>query len=141
MPQNWSLPIPWPFATIPNAANIVAGYQTSKIKPLIDSPNIQPLFDTIKSLMGQKTYRSLSHCCFSNLSGQSFIAITHYDSDKPGETGFIAAMKPKSGMSDFNAFVAKLKTTWPEFVKDTTSGTANVGSVDYQMDQRPECAG
>src|SRR5580658_9237305 len=42
------------FATIPNGATVLEGYQTSRVKTLLDSPNAKPLLDSIVNLIGQK---------------------------------------------------------------------------------------
>lgn len=124
------------FATVPNAAEIVKGYQTSRLKQLGDSPNARPIIDSITNLIGQKNIEVIN-AFLPNLSGQSFIAVTRFDPDKPAEVGFIAGMKPKAGMGDFAAFVEKLKATWPEFVKLGKTGTGNIAGVDYQWIQGP----
>ncbi|MCE0497933.1 MAG: DUF3352 domain-containing protein [Methylacidiphilales bacterium] len=124
------------FATIPNAAKIVTDYQTSQLKTLIESPNTKPLSDSIQHQIGDK-YLDLINTFLPNLSGQSFIAITHYDADHPEKTGFIAAMKPKPGLGNFDAFVDKLKAAYPDLLKEGTTGTGNVAGVDYQYLQGP----
>ena len=103
------------FATIPNAATVIEGYQTSQVKTLVDSPNAKPLQDAIINLIGPKNV-DLLHTFLPNLSGQSFIAVTHFDYDHPEQIGFIAAMKPKAGMGDFSAFLEKIKTAWQKLL-------------------------
>src|ERR1700722_19417827 len=66
------------FATIPNAAEITTDYQTSHLKELVDSPNAKPLVDAISQWLGQKNL-DLLLAFAPNLSGQSFIAVTHID--------------------------------------------------------------
>jgi hypothetical protein len=122
--------------TIPNAANLTVGYETSQLKKLVDAPEAKPIIDTIIEWVGHKNADLIS-AFLPNLSGQSFIAITHLDPDKPEQTGFIAAMKPKTGTGQFDAFVEKLKATYPEFIKDGTTGTGNVNGVDYQWIKGP----
>ena len=124
------------FATIPNGATLLDGYQTSKLKTLLNSPNAKPLHDAIVNLIGQKNV-DLIQTFLPNLSGQSFIAVTHFDYDHPEQLGLIAAMKPKAGMGDFGAFLEKLKTTWPDILKQGTMGTGAVEGVDYQWLQGP----
>jgi hypothetical protein len=124
------------FATIPNAATILEGYQTSQAKTLLDSPNAKPLHDTLVSLIGQKNV-DLIHAFLPNLSGQSFIAVTHFDYDHPEQIGLIAAMKPKAGLGDFGTFLEKLKATWPDILKQGRTGTGTVEGVDYEWIQGP----
>src|ERR1700761_2230234 len=124
------------FLEIPNAGAIAVGYQTSQLKTLVDSPNMKPLIDSIVDTIGKKNL-DLINTFLPNLSGQSFIALTHVDVDKPAQTGFVAAMRPKSGTGNFDAFVEKLKTTWPALTEGATIGKGNVGGVDYQSIQGP----
>jgi hypothetical protein len=124
------------FATIPNAVRVFQGYQTSQLKTLADSPNIKPLFDTIVNLVGQKNI-DLLQAFLPNLSGQSFIAVTHFDYDHPAEVGLIAGMKPKAGMGDFDSFIEKLKATWPDTFKQGIPGTGTVAGVDYKWIRGP----
>jgi hypothetical protein len=124
------------FFTIPNAAKLTTGYETSQLKKLVDAPEAKPVIDSIINLLGQKN-ADLIRAFLPNLSGQSFIAITHFDPDKPGEIGFIAAMKPKPGSGNFDAFVEKLKATYPDLLKQGTTGTGNVNGVDYQWIKGP----
>jgi hypothetical protein len=124
------------FATIPNAATVIEGYQTSQVKTLVDSPNAKPLQDAIINLIGPKNV-DLLHTFLPNLSGQSFIAVTHFDYDHPEQIGFIAAMKPKAGLGDFGAFLEKLKTTWPDILKQGKTGKGTVAGVDYEWIQGP----
>jgi hypothetical protein len=124
------------FASIPNGATLLEGYETSKAKTLLDSPNMAALHDSIAKTIGQKNI-DLLHNFLPCLSGQSFVAITHFDSDHPEKVGFIAAMKPKAGLGDFGAFLDKVKTTWPDLLKLATTGAATVDSVDYQWIQGP----
>ena len=124
------------FATIPNAAALLEGYQTSKLKTLVDSPNTKPLEDALVSSVGQKNI-DLLHSFLPNLSGQSFIAVTRFDSDHPEQIGLIAAMKPKSGLGDFGSFVEKLKAAWPDVIKQGKTGTGSVAGVGYEWIQGP----
>jgi hypothetical protein len=124
------------FATIPNAATILESYQTSQLKTLVDSPNAKPLQDAVVNLLGEKNL-GLIEAFLPNLSGQSFVAITHFDYDHPEEIGLIAAMKPKAGLGDFDAFVEKLKGAWPDVLKQGKTGTGTVAGVDYQWIQGP----
>ena len=123
------------FVSIPNAANIVEGYETSHVKKLVEDPNSKPLRDVIANYVGTKNL-DLLQAFLPNLSGQSFIAVTHFDYDHPEKVGLIAAMKPKPGLGNFNAFIEKLKTTWPE-IKLGRTGTSSVEGIDYQWIQGP----
>jgi hypothetical protein len=124
------------YATIPNAATIATGYQTSQLKQLVDSPNTKPLSDSIVTAIGQKNI-DLFNAFLPNLSGQSFFAVTHFDSNHPEQTGLIAGLKPKAGMGSFDAFIAQLKTSYPDFLKQGTTGMGNVAGVDYQWLKGP----
>jgi hypothetical protein len=124
------------YATIPNAATIATGYQTSQLKQLVDSPNSQPVSDTIVNAIGQKNI-DLLNAFLPNLSGQSFFAVTHYDSNHPEQIGLVAGMKPKAGMASFDTFITQLKTTWPDILKQGTTGTGSVAGVDYQWLKGP----
>jgi biopolymer transport protein ExbD len=123
-------------ATIPNAATIIDGYETSQVKTVVESPNAQPLHDVIVNTLGQKNF-DLLNAFLPNLSGQSFIAITHYDGDHPEQIGLIAAMKPKAGLGDFGTFLEKLKATWPDILKQGKTGTGTVEGVEYEWLQGP----
>ncbi len=124
------------FATIPNGASVLAGYQSSHLKALVDSPNAHPVIDLLQHWIGEKN-ADLFQAFLPNLSGQSFMAITHLDADHPEQAGFIAAMKPKAGLGDFDGFVEKLKAAWPDLLKQGTTGTGNVAGFDYQWIQGP----
>jgi hypothetical protein len=122
------------FAVIPNAAAIGTGYETSQLKKLVDSPNVQPLLDRLTELVGQKKL-DLLKLFLPNLSGQSFVALTHFDPNKPDETGFVAGLKPKPGMENFDAFIAQVNATYPDLLRETTTGKGNLLGVDYQWIQ------
>jgi len=124
------------FLSIPNAAKLTAGYETSQLKKLVDSPNLQPLIDTVIHWIGEKN-RALILAFLPNLSGQSFIAITHLDPDNAAKIGFIAGMKPKPGMGDFDGFVEKVKAAYPDEIKQGTTGAGHVADIDYQWIQGP----
>jgi hypothetical protein len=124
------------FANIPNAASLVAGYETSQLKTLVNSPNAQPIHDAIVNLIGSKNL-DLLYTFLPNLSGQSFIAITHFDYDHLENVGLVAAMKPKAGMGDFDAFLEKLKDTWPNVLRQGKTGTGSVDGVSYDWIQGP----
>jgi len=124
------------FATIPNGAAIAEALQSSQLKKLLDSPNAKPVHDYLVSMIGQKNV-DLWHAFLPNLSGQSFIAITHFDYDKPQEIGFIAAMKPKAGLADFGTFLDKIKSTWPDIIKQGKTGQSTVAGVQYDWIQGP----
>jgi Protein of unknown function (DUF3352) len=127
------------FASIPNGVNVAAGYQTSRLKTLIDSPNSKPLQDAIVSLIGQKN-ADLIQNFLPNLSGQSFIAVTHFDYDHPEQIGLIAALKPKAGLGDFDQFLEKLKATWPDVIRQGHTGSGDVAGVHYDWIQGPGAA-
>jgi hypothetical protein len=124
------------FASIPNAATLLEGYQSSQAKTLLASTNVKPLQDSVVNLIGQKNL-DLIYDFLPNLSGQSFVAITHFDSDHPEKVGLIAAMKPKAGLGDFATFLDKVKAAWPDVIKQGKTGTATVEGVDYQWIQGP----
>ncbi len=119
------------FAEIPNGAVIIEGYESSLAKSVLESPNIKPLHDYIVNAVGPKNV-DLFNTFVPNLSGQSFIAITHFDYDHPEQTGLIAAMKPKSGLGDFENFLEKLKQTYPDQIKNGKTGHDTVDGVDYE---------
>ena len=119
------------FATIPNAAGIVTGYDSSQLKKLVDAPESQPLFDEIQKLVGDKNL-ALLKVLLPDLSGQSFIALTHFDPSKPDETGFIAAMKPKAGTDNFDTFVTQVNAAYPDMAHETKTGRDKLLGVDYQ---------
>ncbi|HUB67570.1 MAG TPA: DUF3352 domain-containing protein [Candidatus Methylacidiphilales bacterium] len=127
------------FASIPNGVDIATGYQTSQLRGLVESPNMQPVIDWLKQQIGTKNF-DLIQTFLPNLSGQSFIAITHFDADHPEKTGFVAAMRPKPGLGNFNAFVDKLKAAYPEQLKEGKTGAGNVAGVDYQYLEGPGAA-
>jgi len=124
------------FLTIPNAAKLVTGYETSDLKKLVDSPDAKPLIDAVIDWIGHKN-ADLILAFLPNLSGQSFIAITHFDPNKPEQVGLIAGMKPKFGSGNFDAFIEKLKATYPDTLKQGTTGAGQVAGVDYQWIQGP----
>ena len=124
------------FATIPNGAAVVEGFEGSQAKSVLDSPNIKPLHDYLVNWIGQKNV-DLFYAFLPNLSGQSFIAVTHFDYDHPEQVGLIAAMKPKAGLGDFGTFLEKIKTTWPDIIKQGKTGSGNVAGVDYEWIQGP----
>jgi hypothetical protein len=124
------------FASIPNAADVVTGFQTSQLKTVLENPNCKPLHDAIVSLIGKPNV-DLLHTFLPNLSGQSFVAVTHFDYDHPETIGLIAAMKPKAGLGDFGAFLEKLKATYPDVIKQGRTGTGTVDGVEYDWIQGP----
>ncbi|MEJ0001270.1 MAG: hypothetical protein WDO13_20190 [Verrucomicrobiota bacterium] len=127
------------FAEIPNAADLASGYESSQARTLVESPNMKPLIDTIESQIGTKNMELL-RTFLPNLSGQSFIAVTHFDYDHPESTGLIAAMRPKAGLGDFGGFLAKLKATYPDVLSQGTTGRGNVEGFDYEWIQGPGAA-
>ncbi|MDB4793663.1 hypothetical protein OAG63_01370, partial [Methylacidiphilales bacterium] len=56
------------FLTIPNAAKVTTGYETSRLKKLVDAPEAKPLIDSITNLIGQKN-ADLIYAFLPNLSG------------------------------------------------------------------------
>jgi biopolymer transport protein ExbD len=124
------------FATIPNATSLLTGYETSHLKTLVDSPNTGLAQDTLNNWVGKKNL-DLLNTFLPNLSGQSFVAITHFDVDHPDHLGLIAAMKPKPGTGNFDAFLEKLKDTWPDFIKQGKTGAGSVAGLNYQWIQGP----
>ena len=124
------------FATIPNAARVVAGYETSDLKKVLETPDSKPLTDSITNLIGPKNL-DLIQAFLPNLSGQSFLAVTHIDPTHLAQVGFIAGLKPKSGFGDFNAFLEKLKAAYPTLLAQGSTGAANVEGLDYQWIQGP----
>jgi hypothetical protein len=125
------------FATIPNAAELTTDYQTSHLKELVDSPNAKPLVDAISQWLGQKNL-DLLLAFAPNLSGQSFIAVTHIDPTDLSKIGLIAGLKPKPGIGDFDGFVDKLKAAYPDALAHATSGAGQVEGLDYQWLQGPQ---
>ena len=127
------------FASIPNAAPILLGYKASQLKTVIDDPNAQPLIDLALGVIGPKNaeiFKALAPC----LSGQSFIAVTKYVPGQPEQVGLIAAMHPKYGVGDFDAFITKVQATWPEEMKKATMGKGEVGGYAYQWIKGPSAA-
>jgi hypothetical protein len=119
------------FASIPNAASIAGGYETSQLKKLVDAPQTQPLFDEIQHVIGDKNL-ALLKVLLPDLSGQSFVALTHFDPNHPLETGFVAAMKPKPGTDNFDTFVTQVNAAYPELARETKTGQDKLLGVDYQ---------
>jgi hypothetical protein len=127
------------FAAIPNAAALVAGYQTSQLKELVDNPQSKPLFDFLTGVAGQKNF-DLLQSFLPEMSGQSFFAVTHFDPDHPAQVGLVAGLRPKAGIGDFDGFVDKLKAAYPETVAQGTTGTGQVEGLDYQWIRGPGAA-
>jgi len=122
------------FATIPNGAVLVEAYETSQAHQLLASPSMKPLHDVfVQTITPQKA--DLIRSFLPNLSGQSFIAITHFDANHPGDLGLIAAMKPKAGLGDFGAFLDRLKAAYPDLIKSATTGKDSVEGRDYDWIQ------
>jgi len=94
------------------------------------------VLDAITNVVGQKTLDVLVSFA-PNLSGQSFVALTHFDPDHPERIGFVAAMKPKAGLADFDAFVEKLKEALPDMLKEGKTGSGTLIGVDFQSLQGP----
>jgi hypothetical protein len=105
----------------------------------VSSPNFKTVHDAIAGVVGAKTI-DLAHSLLPNLSGQSFIAITHYDPAKPSDVGLIAAMKPKAGTGDFATFLDKLKAAAPDLAHGKT-GTDTVDGVGYEWIEPPQASG
>jgi hypothetical protein len=119
------------FALISNGAGIGADYETSKLRQLVEAPEAQPLLDSVTHLLGDKNL-ALLHVLGPDLSGQSFIAITHLDPDHPTEAGFIAGMRPKFGTDHFDEFVQQVNTSYPDLAQETKTGHDTLLGVDYQ---------
>ena len=128
------------FALIPNGAGIGASYTTSQLKKLADAPEAQPVFDKIEQLIGDKNL-GLLKVLAPNLSGQSFIAITHFDPAHPSEIGFIAGMRPKMGTDNFDAFVQQVNAAYPDMAKETKTGRDTLLGLDYQWIQGANAPG
>jgi hypothetical protein len=124
------------FATIPNGAALVEAYETSQAKTLLASPNIKPLQDMLATTLGQKNL-DLLQVFLPNLSGQSFLAVTHFDADHPESMGLIAGLRPKAGIGDFGAFLDKLKAAYPDVLQQGQTGKGNVAGYDYDWIQGP----
>jgi hypothetical protein len=124
------------FASIPNAGRIAADYPTSRLKQLADAPETKPLLDQITARLGQKNL-DLLQAFAPLLSGQSFIAFTHFDPEHPAQSSVIAALKPKAGLGNFDAFIDQLKSAYPGWAAQTTSGAAQVEGLDYRWVQGP----
>lgn len=124
------------FATIPNGTAIAVAMQSSQLKKVLDAPGIKPAHDYLTQMIGEKNL-DLLQTFLPNLSGQSFVAVTHYDYDKPQQIGLIAAMKPKSGLGDFGTFLQKIKTTYPDIIKQGKTGQSTVAGVEYEWIQGP----
>ena len=119
------------FALIANGAGVGADYETSKLRQLVEAPEAQPLLDSITRLIGDKNL-ALLHVLGPDLSGQSFIALTHFDPDHPAEAGFIAGMRPKFGADHFDEFVQQVNTSYPDLAHETKTGHDTLLGVDYQ---------
>ena len=122
------------FALIPNGAGVGTSYTTSQLKKLADSPEAQPIFDKVEQIIGDKNL-GLLKVLAPNLSGQSFIAITHFDPAHPGEIGFIAGMRPKMGTDNFDTFVQQVNAAYPDMAKETKTGRDTLLGLDYQWIQ------
>ena len=124
------------YAAIPNGASIVAGYEGSQLKKLVDAPEAKPLIDQVTARIGAQNLALLQEFA-PNLSGQSFIAVTHFDATHPAQVGLIAAFKAKAGMGNFDKFVTDLRTAYPRFFAQGTTGKSQVGGLDYEWIQGP----
>jgi hypothetical protein len=119
------------FAYIADGAGLYSGYNGSQLRQIIDSPNTQPLLNTIEQQVGDKNL-GLLRVLLPNLSGQSFIAITHFDPANPAAVGLVAAMKPKLGFDNFDTFVQQLNVAYPEMAGETKTGHDTLLGVDYR---------
>jgi len=127
------------FASIPNAATLADGFQTSKARALLYHPNAKTICDRVVALIGKKN-ADLVRDFLPNLSGQSFIAVTHFEIDHPEHVGLIAAMKPKAGLDDFGRFLTRLKETWPEIGKQGETGKGDDSDHDeHRQNEDPPC--
>jgi hypothetical protein len=127
------------FATIPNGARLVADYQTSQLKTLVDAPQAKPLLESLTSLVGPRNL-DLLQIFLPEMSGQSFFAVTHFDSDHPAQVGLISGLRPKAGIGNFDDFIDKLKATYPGIMGQGTTGTGQVEGLDYQWIRGPGAA-
>jgi hypothetical protein len=119
------------FAVIPNGASLGAGYTTSQIKKLVDAPETQPVIDSLRHLIGDKNL-GLLKVLLPSMSGQSFLAVTHFDPAHPGEIGFVAGMRPKLGTDNFDTFVQQVNAAYPDMAKETKTGRDTLLGLDYQ---------
>jgi len=119
------------FAVIPNGAAIKTGYDSSKLRQIVDAPQAQPLLDEMEKVIGDKNL-ALIKLFTPEMSGQSFLALTHFDPAHPGETGFVAGMHPKLGTDHFDEFVQQVKASYPDLTKEATTGHDTLLGVDYQ---------
>jgi hypothetical protein len=119
------------FAVIQNGASLGVDYKTSQIKKLADAPEAQPVFDSIERLIGDKNL-GLLKVLLPSMSGQSFLAVTHFDPAHPGEIGFVAGMRPKLGTDNFDTFVQQVNATYPDMAKETKTGRDTLLGLDYQ---------
>ena len=92
---------------------------------------MQPLLDRIQQTIGEKNL-GLLRVLLPDLSGQSFIAVTHFDPEHPSEIGLVAGMKPRLGRDTFDTFVQQVKTAYPDLARDTHMGHDTLLGVDYQ---------
>ena len=127
------------YASIPNAANLANGYDGSKLSVLLANPNSKPLRDAFQNFIGTKNVELIQEF-LPNLSGQSFVAVTHYDYQQPEKIGLIAAMKPKAGLGNFPAFVEKLKQAWPDMLRQGHTGKDMIDGVPYDWIRGPGAA-
>jgi hypothetical protein len=128
------------FALIPKGAGLGASYTTSQLKKLADAPEAQPVFDKIQQLIGDKNL-GLLKILLPDLSGQSFIAITHFDPAHPSDIGFIAGMRPKLGADNFDTFVQQVNAAYPDMAKETKTGRDTLLGLDYQWIQGANAPG
>jgi hypothetical protein len=119
------------FACIPNGAGVLSGYNGSQWRQIVDSPNTQPLLNAIQQQVGDKNL-GLLRVLLPNLSGQSFIAVTHFDPANPSAVGVVAAMKPRLGTDSFDTFVQQLKAAYPDLSGATKTGQDTLLGVNYQ---------
>lgn len=122
------------FALIPNGAVLGTGYETSRVKQLIEAPEAKPLLDSITRLIGDRNL-ALLRVLGPDFSGQLFLAVTHVDPAHPAETGFIAGMHPKPGLDHFDQFVQQVSAAYPDLAKETKTGRDTLLGVDYQWIQ------
>ena len=127
------------FASVPNATPITFAYQMSQLKQLVDAPESKPLLETLQHWLGDKNM-SLLTAFFPNLSGQSFVAVTHLDFNRLGSSGFVAGFRPKRGTADFDAWLGQLKAAYPGLAAQATEGDANVEGLEYHWTQGPGAA-
>lgn len=122
------------FATIPNAAEIAAGYQGSQLKELCSTRYAKAALKTATEHFGERNM-ALIEALLPSLSGQSLIALTNLQKD--GTFHLILAMRPKPGLDRFDDFIEQLKATYPDIWQQGTPGNGTIGDIPYRSIQGP----